>query len=267
MTDKHERPQTLNGTVVLITGASRGLGAALAREFARAGAALALASRAASADELARVRREAEALGAAVLTISADVAQRDDVERLAAEALSRFGRVDILINNASALGPTPLPLLLDTPPDAFRDVLETNVLGPFLLTRALAGQMLARNSGLVINVSSDAGAVGYAHWGAYGASKAALDQITRVWAAELDGSGVGIVSVDPGSMDTRMHREAVPDEDPAAWADPARVAPFFLQIATTDPRLINGRRFEAQEPKSLAALHNLVAAHKEPSHA
>ncbi len=256
---------TLNGRVALITGASRGLGAALALALAREGARLVLASRAGSRAELERVAAEAQALGAEVLPVTADVANRADVERLAAEALARFGRVDLLVNNASTLGPVPLPLLLDTPVEGFRDAIETNLLGPFLLTRALAGPMLARDSGLVINVSSDAAAVGYPHWGAYGVSKAALDQLTRVWAAELEGSGVGIVSIDPGSMNTQMHREAEPEENPAEWADPAAIAPVLVLLALADPRRVNGRRFEAQNPDSLAELRELAGAQPAPA--
>jgi NAD(P)-dependent dehydrogenase (short-subunit alcohol dehydrogenase family) len=261
------RTRQLAGRVVLITGASRGLGAALALAFAREGADLVIASRVDSAADLDRVRRDLHALGAQALAVSADVSDRADVERLAAEALARFGRVDVLVNNASALGPVPLPLLLDTPADAFAAVLDTNVLGPFLLTRALAGQMLARDAGLVINVSSDAAAVGYPHWGAYGASKAALDQVTRVWAAELEGTGVGIVSVDPGSMNTLMHRQAEPDEDPGQWSDPAEIAPAFLLLASAAPRLVNGQRFAVQEEESLARLRELAATSREVSRA
>jgi S-adenosylmethionine:tRNA ribosyltransferase-isomerase len=206
----------------MITGASRGLGRALALAFAREGADLVLNSRETSAADLRVVAREAEARGARVITVTADVSNRADVERLAALALDRFGRVDVLINNASALGPLPMPYLSDYPPDAWDDVLRTNVTGPFLLTRSLVGQMLVRGSGSVINVSSDAGIVGYPTWGAYGVSKAALDQLTRTWAAELEGTGVRVNAVDPGSMDTAMHRAAEPDEDSSQWAHPSR---------------------------------------------
>lgn len=246
--------ETLVGKVALITGASRGLGRALSLEFARRGADLVLSSRAFSSKALYETRREAEALGARVLAVSADVSDRADVERLTAEALARFGRVDILINNASALGPTPMPYLTDYPIESFEQVLRTNVVAPFLLTRALVGQMLARGMGSIINVSSDAGVVGYPTWGAYGISKAALDQLTRTWAAELEGTGVRINSVDPGSMDTEMHRQAEPNEDPSHWARPEDVTIVFVHLASDESKGMSGQRLDAQ---AFAAEHRV----------
>jgi len=237
--------QGLAGKVAVITGASRGLGRALALAFAREGADLVLNAREGSRADLVGVAREAEAAGASVLVVEADVSRRADVERLAALALDRFSRVDVLVNNASALGPTPMPYLSDYPPDAWEQVLRTNITGPFLLTRALVGQMLARGGGSVINLSSDAGVVGYPTWGAYGVSKAALDQLTRTWAAELEGTGVRVNSVDPGSMDTAMHRAAEPEEDPAQWALPEDVTEVFVWLASEAANM-TGQRFEAR---------------------
>ena len=215
--------RSFSDTVVLITGASRGLGCALALELARGGASLALGARTAS--RLDAVASEARSAGAAdVLTVVADLAEPRDVDRLVAATLDRYGRVDVLVNNASALGPTPLPYLADAPPQALRDVFEVNVHGTFRLTQAVAGAMLLRDRGLVVNVSSDAAVEGYPGWGVYGASKAATDLLTRVWSAELQGTGVRVVAVDPGDMDTDMHRAADPDADPASLRKPADVA-------------------------------------------
>jgi len=237
----------LRDKIILITGASRGLGRALAVEFARQGASVVINSRAASAADLAETEQRLRALNAPVLSVLADVSQRADVERLAGEALARFGRVDVLVNNASALGPTPMPYLVDTPIEEFEIVMRTNVTGPFMLTRALVGQMLARGAGSIINVTSDAGIVGYATWGAYGASKAALDQLTRVWAAELKGTGVRVNNVDPGDMDTAMKRASEPDGDASQWAKPETVTPVFVYLALDESATVSGQRIVAQE--------------------
>lgn len=238
---------SLREQIALITGASRGLGRALAIAYAKQGASLVINSRSNSAQELGETEAMLRALNAPVLRVVADVSQRADVERLTAEALAHFGRVDILVNNASALGPTPMPFLADTPIEEFENVLQTNVSGPFMLTRALVGQMLARGSGSIINVSSDAGVAGYPTWGAYGVSKAALDHMTRVWAAELDGTGVRINSVDPGDMDTVMKRASEPGGDASQWAKPEAVTQVFVYLASKESAEINGKRLLAQQ--------------------
>jgi NAD(P)-dependent dehydrogenase (short-subunit alcohol dehydrogenase family) len=237
----------LSQKVCLVTGASRGLGRALALEFARLGARLVINSRQSSADALADTERQVRALGAQVLSVIADVSQRTDVERLAGEALARFGRVDVLVNNASALGPTPMPYLTDYPIDDFELVMRTNLIAPFMLTRAMLGQMLARNTGSIINLSSDAGVVGYPTWGAYGVSKAALDQLTRTWAAELEGTAVRVNSVDPGDMNTTMKRSSEPESDPLQWPDPETRTPVFVYLASDQSIGVSGQRFSAAE--------------------
>jgi len=236
--------------VCLITGSSRGLGRALALEFGRHGAKLVINSRPSSAKELSETERQLKDLGAQVLSVGADISLRADVERLAGEALARFGHIDVLINNASALGPTPMPYLIDYPIDDFEQVLRTNMSGPFMLARALVGQMIARKSGSIINISSDAGVVGYATWGAYGVSKAALDHLTRTWATELDGTGVRVNSVDPGDMNTSMKRASDPQGDESEWADPQTVTPIFVYLASDESAQVNGQRFLAQEFKA-----------------
>jgi NAD(P)-dependent dehydrogenase (short-subunit alcohol dehydrogenase family) len=226
---KHGDMSSLQDRVALVTGASKGLGRAVAIAFAREGATLAICARGAA--DLEASAAACRALGADVLAVSADVADPQDRERLVARALDRFGRVDVLVNNASTLGPTPLPLLADTDPEAFEEVVRVNLTAPFLLARALVGGMLLRGGGLVVNVSSDAAVSGYPGWGAYSAAKAGLDALSRVWAAEVSGFGVTVVSVDPGDMDTEMHRAALPDDDPASLARPEDVAEAFVALA------------------------------------
>lgn len=210
-------------TVVLITGASRGLGRALALQLARSGASLALCAR--DQARLDAAAAEARAAGAAdVLAVAADIAEVRDVDRLVAVTLDRYGRIDVLVNNASELGPTPLPYLADAPSQALRDVFEVNVFGTFRLTQSVLGGMLLHDRGMVVNITSDAAVEGYPGWGLYGASKAAVDLLTRVWSAELQGTGVHVVAVDPGDMDTDMHRAADPDADRSSLRNPVDVA-------------------------------------------
>ncbi len=236
-------PGRLTGTTALVTGASQGLGRAIALAYAREGADLLLVAR--RPEPLEAVRAEVEGLGARAVAVPADVGVPDDVERVAAAALAMFGRVDVLVNNASELGPTPMPYLIDTDPAALERVLAVNVTGPFLLTRALLGPMLAAGRGSVINVSSDAGVVGYAGWGSYGLSKAALDQLTRVWASELEGTGIRVNSVDPGDMATAMYAAALPDDDPATLARPEDRTEVFVHLAGPGSAGVTGQRLEA----------------------
>ena len=238
---------SLSGKVCLVSGASRGLGRAIALEFGRQGASLVITSRLTSAKELAETERQLKMMGAPVLSVAADISQRADVERLAGEALMRFARVDVLVNNASALGTTTMPYLVDYPIEDFNTVMQTNLAGPFMLTRALAGAMLERGSGSIINVSSDAGVVGYPTWGAYGVSKAALYQLTRTWAAELEGSGVRVNSVDPGDLDTDMKRASEPDGDATQWAKPETRTAAFVYLASDASAGVSGERILATQ--------------------
>jgi len=212
----------VKGAGTLITGGSRGLGAALGRELARRGARVVLVAR--GAEDLERVVREIRASGGEAHALAADVGDKQAVYPIAGAASALAGPIDVLIHNASTLGKVPLPLLLDTECEDLEAVLATNLVGPFRLTRAVAGSMVLRRRGLVLAISSDAAVAAYPRWGAYGVSKAALDHLTRIWAAELEGTGVRFLSVDPGEMATEMHAQAMPEADPATLADPVTVA-------------------------------------------
>lgn len=233
----------IRNTSTLITGGSRGLGFALADRLARAGARVVL------------VARHEDALGAAVARIrdaggqaygiAADIGDKEAIYRIAGRAAALAGPIDILIHNASTLGPTPMPILADLECEDFERVLQVNVLGPFRLTKVIAGAMALRGAGLLVHVSSDAAVGAYPAWGAYGASKAAQDLLSRTWAAELP--GVRFISVDPGEMNTEMHADALPDADPSTLADPADVAARIVAMIADATRAPTGSRQIAAE--------------------
>lgn len=211
------RPQT-----ALITGASRGLGLGIAHSLAlEHGLRVALVAR--DREALERAVASIRADGGEAVGIVADVADKRAIHRIAGQAAAALGDIDVLVNNASALGPTPLRSLLDSECEDFEAVLATNLLGPFRLSKTVLGSMLLRGRGVVVQISSDAAVEAYPDWGLYGVSKAALDHLTRIWAAELADSGVRVFAVDPGEMNTQMHADALPDADPASLADPRDV--------------------------------------------
>jgi len=231
------------GVAALITGASRGLGAALARELGRLGARLVLVAR--ERGPLEAVVAEINAAGGEAHALDADVGDKRATYAIAGAAAALVGPIDLLIHNASVLGPTPLRLLLDTDCEDLDHVLEVNLVGPFRLTKAIAGAMAIRRRGTIVHISSDAAVTAYPRWGAYGVSKAALDHLARSWAAELAGTGVRVLSVDPGEMNTRMHADAVPEADPAALADPAKIAARIVRLLAQPEPLPSGARVEA----------------------
>ena len=182
-----------------------------------------------------------------ILTITADLSQPEDIERVVAITLNEFnGRLDVLVNNASTIGASPMPYLLDYPLEDFRNVIDTNLVAPFLLIKKVLPAM-SNNGGSIINVTSDAGVTGYPGWGAYGISKFGIEGMSQTWAAELEGSGVRLNWVDPGNMNTAMHRAAEPEEDPNQWANPADVTEVFIYLASDESKQVHGQRFEAQK--------------------
>src|SRR6202521_1946003 len=238
----------LSGKNILITGASQGLGREIALRFAREGAAgLSLGARHGDQpnkgrDEIRKIAPKIE-----IVVIEADVSSSRDIERIVATTLAQFkGRLDVLVNNASTIGPSPMPNLLDYPVEDFREVLDTNLIGPFLLIKSALPAMIERG-GSVINVTSDAGQVGYPGWGAYGISKFGLEGMSQTWASELEETGVRVNWVDPGNMNTAMHRAAEPEEDPSEWSDPATVTDVFVFLASDESKEITGKRLQAQE--------------------
>lgn len=234
----------LNNLNAVVTGASRGLGVALLEALTQHGSRVVAVAR--HLEPLQPLLDRIRASGGIAHAVIADIADKDATYRIAGEAQALLGPVDLLIHNASTLGPTPLPLLLDTDCESLLQVLETNLVGAFRLTKALAGPMVLRGRGTVLHVSSDAAVEPYPRWGAYGISKAAQDHLSRILAAELEGTGVRVLSVDPGEMDTRMHRDALPDADPATLLAPRTVARRIVRLLE-DEKVKSGTRVSASQ--------------------
>jgi NAD(P)-dependent dehydrogenase (short-subunit alcohol dehydrogenase family) len=211
----------LRGLRVAVTGGTSGLGLALVRSLAAQGARVAFIARTPVAVE--RTANETGAHG-----IAGDIARKEDIHPISLQVLGLLGGLDVLINNASSLGPVPLALLADTQCEELEQALAANLVGPFRLTKALFGALAASaregRGAVVVNISSDAAVTAYAGWGAYGASKAALRHLTGIWAEEARGEGVAFPSHDPGDMDTPLHKLAVPEADPATLKRPEDAA-------------------------------------------
>ena len=231
----------LEGKVALITGASRGLGRALALAYAAEGAKLVLNSR--SEGSLKPVVGEAEGLGAEVLAVPADVASDTDVEGLVNAAVDRFGRIDILVNNAGLLGPRVK--IEEYPEDEWRQVIDANLTAPFLLSKAVIPHM--PEGGSIVNVVSGVSIEGRAEWGAYSVSKFGVEGLTQILAAELKDRGIRANAVDPGGMRTEMRAAAYPEEDPQTKITPEENTAVFLYLASDESKDVTGQRFKAQE--------------------
>lgn len=232
----------LEGKVVMISGGSRGLGAALARRFAEEGASVSLCSRGSgSLDQLAG---ELISSGHDVFATTADVASESDVTNWVEATLDRFGRVDSLINNASMLGPR---CSIETyPPDAWRSVLSVNLTGAFLCARAVIPSLRTSRGGMV-HVSSGVGDHGRPFWGAYSASKNGLEALSEMLAGELADDGIRSNAVDPGKMRTGMRAAAYPDEDPLTLPMPKDVTDVFVYLVSDASSAVTGQRFRAQD--------------------
>src|SRR5918994_6719577 len=220
---------------VIITGASRGLGLALARTLAGEGWTLIIDARGKEALESARAELSRDARVIAIPGDVADPEHREDLAGAAREA----GGVDALVNNASILGPSPQPDLLDYPLDVFEQVYRNNVVAPLALVQALHSEL--KTQARIINVTSDAAVEPYEGWGGYGSSKAALEQLSNILAAE--NPGLRVYRVDPGDMRTRMQQEAFPDEDISDRPLPEESVPGFLELITGD---LPSGRYEAR---------------------
>ncbi len=234
--------QSSASTVALVTGASRGLGYALSSLLAHQGVKLCITAR--DSDRLERAAQEFRKY-TDVVALAGDVADARHAQRSVGDALSAFGKIDFLINNASELGPSPLPQLDQLPVGAFERVLRVNVVAPLHLIQLVLPHMKSRNHGVIVNVSSDAGVAAYPGWGGYGASKAALEHMSRILTAELEGSNIRVYVVDPGDMNTEMHRQAEPGVDLSHLPDADGPAAALVQLLEEDS--VDSGRFELQK--------------------
>jgi NAD(P)-dependent dehydrogenase (short-subunit alcohol dehydrogenase family) len=227
--------------VGLVTGASRGLGEVIAGVLAQRGYDLVIGAR--HAGPLGRVAESLAAHGPSVIPVEGDVTDASVRARLV-QAAGELGGLDLLVNNASELGAIGPLTKFDV--QRFGRVFPVNAGAPLALIQ-LAMPLLAKRRGLIVNITSDAALGAYPGWGPYGASKAALELLTRTLAQELSDEGVSAVLVDPGDMRTRMHQEAFPGEDISDRPLPEVTVPFWNWLLDQDPEHVRGKRFAAQQ--------------------
>ncbi len=231
----------LEGKVALITGASQGLGRALAFAFAKEGASLVICSR--REEAIRPMDEELEREGVEVVSLSADVSRSEDVNRLVSAASETFGGIDVLVNNAGILGPRVA--IEDYPEDEWRRVIDANLTGLFLVSKAAIPHM--REGGSIINLVSGVSVEGRAEWGAYSVSKFGVEGLTQILAAELEDRNIRVNAVDPGGMRTDMRAAAYPEEDPRTRITPEENTEVFLYLASDESKGVTGQRFKAQE--------------------
>ena len=233
----------LAGKVALITGASRGIGKAVALAYAREGAKLFICARRQA--PLARAAREIRAGGGEVHWFAADLSKTSDIKQLVKEAKRRYGAVHILVNNASILGPREP--IATYPLAAWEAVIKVNLTALFLLTKETLGLMIPQHEGSIINVSSGVGRVGKARWGAYAVSKFGVEGFTQMIADELRESNIRANAVNPGGTRTEMRAEAYPEEDPLTLPAPEEITGVFVYLASSDSAGVTGKSFDARE--------------------
>jgi NAD(P)-dependent dehydrogenase (short-subunit alcohol dehydrogenase family) len=231
---------TGSNRIALVTGASRGLGFVIARVLGERGYSLVIGGR--DRDTLAAAAAELSARAPVVVPVAGDVTDAA-VRANLLDAARQSGGLDVLVNNASELGTIGALAAFDV--QRFSRIFPVNVGAPLVLAQ-LARPLLAERRGLIVNITSDAATGAYPGWGPYGATKAALEVLTRTLAVELREQRVSAVLVDPGDMRTRMHQEAYPGEDISDRPLPEITVPFWNWLFDQDPGAISGQRFAAQ---------------------
>jgi NAD(P)-dependent dehydrogenase (short-subunit alcohol dehydrogenase family) len=233
----------LDGKVALVTGGSRGIGRAVAATYVRAGARVYICGR--NKDDLGTALRELQASGGEVDGERADVGSVEDVKRVVRSASRRFGTIDVLVNNASIVGPRVT--IAEYPDPAWEEVLRINLSGAFFLCREVLPLMLAKRSGSIINVTSGVGRQGKARWGVYAVSKAGLECLTQVLADEVKDSGIRVNAVNPAATRTAMRAHAYPQEDPLTLPEPKAIVGIFLYLASEASAAVSGQSLDARD--------------------
>ncbi len=238
-----EDGKKLAGKVALITGGSRGIGKAIAAAYARQGTRVFICAR--EEGDLARTVNHIRDAGGEISGLAGDIGKPEDARRIVEAAVERYGKTDVLVNNASLLGPRVT--IADYPITDWEEVVRVNLTGVFLLTQQVLQVMIPQRQGSIINVSSGVGRTGKARWGAYACSKAGLEGFTQVLADELKDSGIRVNSVNPAATRTAMRAEAYPDEDPLTLPAPEEIMPIFLYLASDESVGVTGKALDARE--------------------
>ena len=233
----------LFGKVALVSGGSRGIGNAIASAYAREGARVFICAR--NEESVARAVLEIRNNGGEIDGAAGDVGNPTDVNRIVQGASRKYGAIDVLVNNASLLGPR-VPIA-DYPLPAWEEVLRVNITGVFLMTQKVLHLMMPQRNGSIINVSSGVGRVGKPLWGAYVASKFAVEGFTQMLAKEVEDFGIRVNAVNPGATRTQMRAAAYPDENPLKLPVPEKIVPVFVYLASDASRAVTGKSLEAQE--------------------
>ncbi len=233
----------LQGKVALVTGGSQGIGRAVAAAYAREGATVIVTAR--HLERLEAAAAEIQKGGGNVVPLRADVADRQQVQQLAGEIKRRFDGLHVLVNNASLLGPR-VPIL-EYPEEDWEAVVAVNLHGPFFVIKACLPLMIPTGGGSIMNVSSGVGRIGKPRWGAYAASKFALEGLTQLLAAELLPFHIRVNAVNPGGTRTGMRAAAYPEEDPLTLPTPEQITPVFVYLASDESRDVTGQSLEARD--------------------
>jgi NAD(P)-dependent dehydrogenase (short-subunit alcohol dehydrogenase family) len=233
----------LKDKTILITGGGGGIGKVMARTFVQEGARVLICGR--EQKRLESVEKEIQASKDQFYYLAADITRAEDLHGLVRRIDQSWGRLDVLVNNAGVLG-VMVPLK-DYPEGVWDEVIQINLTGAFLATRAVLPLMIKTGQGSIINLSSTVGRKGRANWGAYAVSKFGLEGLTQVLAEELKPQGIRVNSVNPGGARTQMRSVAYPKEDPSTLPLPEEIMPVFIYLASDESKEVTGQALNARD--------------------